>query len=255
MKEVGSVQSVDRALLILEKLKYTPKGLGVTELSSELRVSKSTAHRLLMSLYKQGFVRQDPETQKYMLGFKLVEFGQTVSDNIDIRHIASSYLRQLAENTGETAHLVIKEQAEIVYIDKIESSATIRMFSNIGKRAPMHCTGVGKAILAFLPQQEILRIVEEEVLERFTPNTIVDKENLLIHLDLIRKKGYSIDDEEHELGIKCAAAPILNYKGEVIAGISVAGPIMRVSEEKLDDMATEVLKTAKAISLHLNGEI
>lgn len=124
-----------------------------------------------------------------MLGFKLVEFGQTVSDNIDIRHIASSYLRQLAENTGETAHLVIKEQAEIVYIDKIESSATIRMFSNIGKRAPMHCTGVGKAILAFLPQQEILRIVEEEVLERFTPNTIVDKENLLIHLDLIRKKG------------------------------------------------------------------
>ncbi|MBY0223479.1 MULTISPECIES: IclR family transcriptional regulator [Sporosarcina] len=255
MREVGTVQSVDRALLILEKLKEAPKGLGVTELSTELKVSKSTAHRLLMSLLKKGFVRQDPENQKYILGLKLIEFGQTVTDHLDIRNIASGHLRQLAEKVGETAHLVIRERSEIVYIDKIESSATIRMFSNIGKRAPMHCTGVGKAILAFLPHQEIVTIVEEKGLEGFTPKTIIELDALLDHLEMIRNRGYSIDDEEHELGIKCAAAPILNYKGEVIAGISVAGPIMRVSEEKLEEMAAEVLKTSKAISMDLGGVI
>jgi len=199
--EVVTVQSVDRALIILEILKEEPKGLGVTELAAELKVSKSTIHRLLMSLLKKGFVQQDSENQKYRLGLKLIEFGQTVSDHIDIRDVASRHLRQLAEKTGETAHLVIRERSEIVYIDKIESSATIRMFSNIGKRAPMHCTGVGKAILAFLPQQEILKIVEDKGLEGFTPNTIVDIETLLPHLEEIRNRGYSIDDEEHELGI------------------------------------------------------
>lgn len=255
MSETGTVQSVDRALMILEKLKDTPKGLGVTELSTELRVSKSTAHRLLMSLLKKGFVRQDPENQKYMLGLKLIEFGQTVTDHLDIRSVASGHLQQLAEKVEETAHLVIRERSEIVYIDKIESSATIRMFSNIGKRAPMHCTGVGKAILAFLPHQDIAAVIEEKGLEGFTPTTITEPELLFEHLEMIRNRGYSIDDEEHEMGIKCAAAPILNYKGEVVAGISVAGPIMRVTEEKLKEMAAEVLKTSKAISMDLGGVI
>lgn len=252
--EVVTVQSVDRALIILEILKEEPKGLGVTELAAELKVSKSTIHRLLMSLLKKGFVQQDSENQKYRLGLKLIEFGQTVSDHIDLRDVASSHLRQLAEKTGETAHLVIRERSEIVYIDKIESSATIRMFSNIGKRAPMHCTGVGKAILAFLPQQEILKIVEDKGLEGFTHKTIVDIGTLLPHLEEIRNRGYSIDDEEHELGIKCAAAPILNSKGEVVAGISVAGPIMRITEEKLSAMAAEVLKTSLEISKMLGGK-
>lgn len=253
--EVITVQSVDRALIILEILQGEPDGLGVTELSTELKVSKSTAHRLLMSLLKKGFVQQDPENQKYRLGLKLIEFGQTVSNNIDIRKVASSHLRRLAEKTGETAHLVIQERSEIVYIDKIESSATIRMFSNIGKRAPMHCTGVGKAILAFLPQQEILDIVEDKGLEKFTHKTIINIETLLLHLEEIRNNGYSIDDEEHELGIKCAAAPIFNSKGEVVAGISVAGPIMRVTEDKLSAMAMEVLQTSQEISKLLGGKV
>lgn len=252
---IGTVQSVDRALLIVEKLQAAPRGLGVTELATELKVSKSTVHRLLMSLLRKGFVQQDYENQKYLLGLKFIELGQSVTDNIDIRKISSLPLQKLAEKTGETAHLVIRDRCEIVYIDKIESSATIRMFSNIGKRAPMHCTGVGKAILAFLPHQDILEIVQEKGLEGFTHKTITELEPLLDHLSDIRSKGYSIDDEEHELGIKCAAAPIVNSRGEVIAGISVAGPIMRVSEEKLIDMATEVLKTSKEISLAMGGKL
>lgn len=248
---VITVQSVDRALLILDILQENSKGLGVTELSLKLDVSKSTAHRLLMSLQKKGYVKQDEENQKYSLGLKLIELSQTVSDNLDIRKLASNYLYHLAELTGETAHLVIMENDEIVYIDKIESSETIRMFSNIGKRAPMHCTGVGKAILAFLPEDKILQIIEEKGLRKFTYKTIIEKNTMLEHLKEIRNRGYSFDDEEHELGIKCAAAPIFNYKGDVVAGISVAGPIMRVDDEKLEMIASEVLRVSKEISKHL----
>lgn len=252
--EVTTVQSVDRALQILDILQESPKGLGVTELSRQLNVSKSTAHRLLMSLLKKGFVKQDEESQKYQLGLKLIELSQTVSDNLDLRKVASNFLYYLAKTTGETAHLVIMDNNEIVYIDKIESSETIRMFSNVGKRALMHCTGVGKAILAFLPQAKINEIIDEKGLQKFTEKTIVDKEEMLAHLKEIKNRGYSFDDEEHELGIKCAAAPIFNHNGEVVAGISVAGPIMRVNDEKLETIASEVLRVSKEISKLLGNK-
>ncbi|GIN63348.1 IclR family transcriptional regulator [Robertmurraya siralis] len=247
-KDVGSVQSVDRALTILEILQENSKGLGVTDLAKQLHVSKSTAHRLLMSLLKKGFVQKDMETDKYLLGLKLIEFGQNVSENLDIRKLASGYLHELVEISGETAHLAILDNNEIVYIDKIESSATIRMYSKIGKRAPLHCTGIGKAVLAFLPEEKIKQIIDENGLKKFTDKTITDKEEMLAHLSEIKRRGYSIDDEEHELGINCAAAPILNHKGEVVAGISVAGPLMRISKEKLSRIAKEVLRVSQEIS-------
>lgn len=252
--KVITVQSVDRALLILDILQEYPKGLGVTELSLKLDVSKSTVHRLLMSLRVKGYIKQDEENMKYGLGLKLIELSQSVSDNLDIRKLAANHLYNLAEITGETAHLVIRENNEIVYIDKIESSETIRMFSNIGKRAPMHCTGVGKAILAFLPKNKINQVLEENGMQKFTDKTITEKNTMLKHLKEIRNKGYSIDDEEHELGIKCAAAPIFNYKDEVIGGISVAGPIMRISDEKLKFIASEVLRVSKEISRHFGAK-
>lgn len=246
--KVTTVQSVDRALNILHILQDHPKGLGVTELSHRLDVSKSTIHRLLMSLLQKGFVKQDRENERYLLGLKLIELGEVVSENLDIRKLAAPLLNQLAEKTGETVHLVVMDNLEIVYIDKTESYATIRMFSRVGKRAPMHCTGVGKAVLAFLPEESINQVLTQKPMTKFTKNTITSKEEMFNHLKEIRNRGYSIDDEEHEEGIKCAAAPIFNYKGEVVAGISVAGPIMRVSEEKLTRIAGEILDTSRAVS-------
>ncbi|ALS76441.1 IclR family transcriptional regulator [Planococcus rifietoensis] len=253
-KPVSSVQSVERALNIIEILQDLPNGLGVTELSHRLDVSKSTAHRLLMSLYNKGFVQQDLQTEKYYLGLKFIELGQVVTDNLDIRKVASPYLRQLTETTGETAHLAIMDKNEIVYIDKLESSATIRMFSNIGKRAPIHCTGIGKAIFAFLEDQQIEQIIKETGLKKYTEKTRTTREEMLKDIQEIRLRGYSIDDEEHEMGIKCSAAPIFNHKHEVVAGISVAGPIMRVTEEKLEMMAEEVLKVSTEISRLLGAK-
>ncbi|WP_130805828.1 IclR family transcriptional regulator [Senegalia massiliensis] len=249
MKTKGkTVQSVDRALKIIEILKDRPKGIGVTELSNILEVSKSTAHRLLMSLYNADFVRQDRENEKYLLGLRFIELGEIVSNELDIKEIVYPYLHKLGNVTGETAHLAIKNKNEIIYIDKIESPKTIRMFSTIGKRAPLYCTGVGKAIFAFLPESEIINIIDSIDFVKYTENTIVTKKEMLKELENIRNSRYAIDDEEHELGIKCAAAPILNYNNEVVAGISVASPIMRLNDEKFNNIIKEVLNASKSIS-------
>lgn len=253
-KEAITVQSVDRALTIVNILKDHPKGLGVTEISHRLDVSKSTVHRLLSSLLIQGFVKQDVENERYQLGLKLIELGEVVSSHLNIRKTAAPYLNQLAEATGETVHLVMMDQLEIVYIDKTESEATIRMFSRIGKRAPMHCTGVGKAILAFLPEEKIDEVLTERPMTKFTENTITDPVEMKQHLKEIRQRGVAFDLEEHEEGIQCAAAPLFNYHGEVVGGISVAGPMMRVDEEKLKQLSVEVHRVSREISEMLGSQ-
>lgn len=247
----SSIQSLNRALLILDLLKENPNGLRITEIAKALNVAKSSAHRLTTTLNNFGYVKQDSETKKYSLGLKLVELGDVVLQSLDIRTVASPFLHELANELGETVHLVIRENSEIVYIDKIESPQTIRMYSRIGKRAPLHCTGVGKAILAYLPESIRNKIINEKGLQKFTEYTITTKEDLLRNLEEIRKRGYSIDDQEHELGIRCVAAPIFNHKNEVIAGISVAAPTFRFQTEMIETYANRVTKNASQISLSL----
>lgn len=252
-KKIVTVQSVDRALEILNLLQYEIQGMGTTRLSERLGVSKSTAHRLLSSLLNKGFVKQSPDNQRYYLGLQLIGLGEAVIDQLDIREIAAPYMEHLVNKIGETVHLVIREGSEIVYIDKKESTETIRMYSNIGKRAPMHCTGVGKAILAYLPLEEIREIVKRKGLTKYTKNTITNYDDLLDHLSGIRSKGVSIDDEEHEKEIKCVASPILNYKNEVIAGISVSGPLMRMDDRNIELITEEVVQVSKEISKALGS--
>jgi DNA-binding IclR family transcriptional regulator len=250
IKQQSTVQSVDRALLILKLLQTYKDGLGVTELSNHLDVAKSTVHRLLMSLNRDGFVQQDRLTEKYRLGLKLLELGNSVTESLDIRKIAQPYLLRLSEDTGETAHLVLLEQGDVVYIDKIESSHTIGMKSRIGKRAPAYCTGVGKAILSHLPEDQLDGIISGP-LKSYTKTTITDKQRLKEELAAIRKKGYSLDLEEHEEGIRCTAAAILDHHKQVVAGISIAGPLMRMTDEKLNQCATKIMVCAEEISRHL----
>lgn len=250
-RDLSSVQSVDRALTILDILKDNADGIGVTELSKRLGVAKSTIHRLLTSLQNKGFVTKNQKNDKYVLGLKLVELGSYVLQNIDIRAVAAEPLRELAHITGETAHLVSMDQGEIVYIDKVESNATIRMFSQIGKRAPVHCTGVGKAMLAYLPEKDVEDIINAKGMQKFTNNTLTTKEDLKSNLNFIKESGYSVDDEEHEVGIRCVAAPIFDHTGNTIAGISIAAPINRMYEDKLKSHVEIVKKYANEISIRL----
>jgi IclR family KDG regulon transcriptional repressor len=250
-RDTSSVQSVDRALHLLDLLKEHADGLGITELANRMDLAKSTVHRLLTSLKKHGYVRQDPDTEHYLLGLKLIEMGSVVTQSLEIRKIANPVMNSLVQETGETSHLVVLEDGEVVYIEKIESPYTIRMYSLIGKRAPVHCTGVGKAIIAHLPEERVRRIAEQRGLPKFTEHTITNWEDLLVHLREIREKGYALDREEHETGICCVAAPVFNHQGEPVAGLSVSGPIMRMDEEKVRFCIDRVVHYAKEISQNL----
>lgn len=244
----NSVQSVNRALTILEMLSKYPNGLGVTEIAHEMDVAKSTVHRLLSSLLSYDFVSKDPNSHYYKLGLKLLYLGNEVSKSLDIRSVSLPFLKKLSQQTGETVHLAIYDQGEVVYIEKIESSALLRMYSQIGIRAPAHCTGLGKAILSQKSEQEIDDFIHTKGLHQFTDNTLTTKTALMKALREAKALGYAYDDEEHERGIRCAASPIFNFRNEVIGAISVAGPTTRITEEKLKELCTQVKKIAIDIS-------
>jgi len=242
------VQSLDRALDILEKIVYADKAIGITELSNSLGLHKSTVYRLLATLAYRGYVQQDYENPRYKVGIKLLEIGNIALDRLEIRKEIRPLLEELMTLSGETVHLGILDKGEVVYIDKVESPQTIRMYSSIGKRAPVHCTGLGKALIAFLPPAEINNIIQQKGLKGYTSNTITDKEEFLKHLYEIRLKGYSMDNIEHEEGIRCVAGPIFDHRGEVVAAVSIASPVMRVTEEKVQEYIKLIKEYTKRMS-------
>ncbi|HDN85172.1 MAG TPA: IclR family transcriptional regulator, partial [Candidatus Aerophobetes bacterium] len=197
---------------------------------------------------KFRFVEQDGENKKYRLGLRLLELGNVVQSQLDIRRIAFPYLKKLNRETNETAYLVVLAEKRIVYVDCVESTARLRVRPLFGERVPLHCTSLGKAIMAFLPEYEVERIIKEEGLTRFTSNTITDPGLLKKELELIRERGYAIDNMEHEEGIRCVGASIRNSRGEVFAAISLSGPSQRLSFERIRKIAPLVIQAAREIS-------
>lgn len=242
-----AVQSIERAIRILEELATEKEGLGVTELSQRVQLHKSTVHRILNTLLLYGYVEQNPHTERYRLGMKLLYLGGAILDRMDIRSEARDILDALAKEVNETVHLVVPEGDKAIYVDKIDSRRTIRMYSQIGRRAPYHASAVGKAILAFLPKEEAETIISKG-LERYTKNTITDPEKLRNHLEMIRRKGYAIDEEENEVGIRCIGAPVFDHTGRVVAAVSISGSILTVTRDKIPELSKKVVDSARRIS-------
>ncbi|GAX89039.1 IclR family transcriptional regulator [Effusibacillus lacus] len=245
------VKSVERALQILERVSLAKNGIGVTELAKELNMYKSTIHRVLATLTHLGYIEQDPETERYKLGYKLLEVSSRLLNNLDIRREAMPYLQELTDLTNEVVHLVVLNKGQVVYIEKVEGTETIRMHSRVGNRAPVHCTGVGKAILAYLPEAQVREIIRQYGLEPHTPKTLSTLEDLLQDLQQIRERGYALDDEENELGITCVAAPIFDHTGSVAASISVSAPTIRMQPQRIEQLAQQVRKIGLKISARL----
>ncbi len=245
------IQSVDRALQILDVFSLKEKELGVTEIAHRLDLHKSTAFGLLTTLEYWGCIEQNRQTGKYRLGLKLLELGDRVKEGLDLRVLALPFLQELVERYRETVHLVVHDRGEVVYIEKVEGPTAIRMYSQVGKRAPMHSTGVGKVILAYRPLQEVDALIEEKGLSSYTPNTITDPEVLREELIKIRKNGYCFDNEEIEVGLRCVAAPIMDSQQEVVAAISLSGPSMRMTDEQMKELIIPVKETALKISWSL----
>jgi DNA-binding IclR family transcriptional regulator len=249
------VQTIERASSILDILGQSPQGISIRELSTKIKLPKGTTHRLLSSLSYFGYVRQDPKTRNYLLGLKLVELGQLLLGQLDLRKEAEPFLRALAERTKETVHLVFLDRNEIVYIDKVETeqnSSGLKMASRVGLRNPAHSSAVGKVLLAHFPEEELKNFIKEKGLAKRTENTIIDPTQLKDHLKLVRAQGYAIDDEENEKGIRCVAAPIYNEVGKTVAAISISGPAFRITKKVIQEsLKKEVMETALKVSQRL----
>ena len=245
------VQSVERALSILETLSEYENGLGITEISNKVELHKSTVHRLLATLIAKGYVKQNQGNNNYILTMKLFELGNKKIEKMNIANVSRSYLQSLVNETNEVVHLVIREGNEIVYISKVESQNIIRMHSRIGSRKPAYCTAVGKAMLAYLPEEEVRSIWDSSKIEKITEYTVTDFQQFSKALKEIKQSGYAREEQENETGIRCVAAAIFDYTGEVCGAISISGSIISYTEEKKEKFAKLVMEYALKISREL----
>jgi len=243
-----NVRSISRAIRILEAF-GEGSSFSVTEISKKLKLPKSSVYEILSTLTEEGVMEK--VSNQYHLGLKLLELGYTVRHNLELSRVSPPLLKRLNESLDETVQLTILNGDEVLYLEGFESSKQLRTFFALGDRAFLHCTAVGKAILAFLPGSEIERIIAGKGLKKYTSNTLVDKERLLEDLRATVARGYSIDNMEHEEGVRCVAAPIRNREGRVIASVSVSGPANRIMPERDAEIAEQVIKTAGEISRRL----
>ncbi|MEC9490219.1 MAG: IclR family transcriptional regulator [Halanaerobiales bacterium] len=245
------IKSLDRALDILELIVDRENGMGVTEISRELEIHKSTVYRLLDTLKFRGFLEKNEDNHKYIAGIKLFELSSKVLNDIDSRVRVRPYLEELMQKTKETIHLGILDAGEVIYLDKVESNATIRMYSQVGKRVPAHSTSLGKAIMAHLPEKRVKEILAEKGMEKNTENTITEVDKFLDHLEKVRKQGYAVDDEEQEEDIRCIAGPIFNHQGKVVAAFSISAPMTRMTESRMNELAELVVEYSQKMSRSL----
>ena len=241
------VNSVRKAIEIVSLLSKGD-GLGITEIANHLSIPKSSVHNILTTLQAERFVERSSESRKFHLGIRLIELGNQAQAELDIVKIAAPLLKQLNHESGETVHLTLLDNDEVLYVDCLESKKRLRTYSVIGVRAPLYCTSVGKAMLAFQSPEEVDRIVSTISLERKTANTITEPIALREELHAILHRGYAIDNMEHEEHLRCIGAPIFNANGTAFASISVSGPEQRISPGRIPEIAGHVVKTAREIS-------
>jgi IclR family KDG regulon transcriptional repressor len=246
--EAAQIRAVRRAVDLLQALARHPQGASVTQLAGELGMPKSSVYRLLTTLRSAQWVSQLPHTERYVLGLGLVEVSAQALEAVSLRDLARPHLEALWQETGESIHLGILHDVSVVYVMKYESRHSIRMYSQVGRRAPLYCTGLGKAILAWLPPEKRTELLRQLSLVRYTPRTLVELDSLLQDLEETRRRGYAIDNAEHEDFVRCVAAPILGPDGVPVASISIAAPVFRMTEDKLPAWGAMVAEHCRQIS-------
>lgn len=251
----GGVQSVVRALRLIDALGESRGEVGIADLSKRVGLHVSTTHRLLATLAAQGYVRQNRETGRYALGAKAFLLAEAYLGQMDLRRAVRPLLERLSHETGETANLVILDGREVLYLDKVESPQSLRIFSRIGRRAPLHCTAVGKVLLAAEPSEVVRRLLGRGPFERLTARTVTAPAPLRVELAKVREQGFALDFEECEEGARCIAVPVRNARGETVAAVSISGPALRMSPQRIRDLVPILLRTGGEASAHLGCPI
>ena len=246
-EDSGGVRALDRALDILDVIAGA-SGLTLSEIAQRLDLAPSTVHRVLVTLAVRGVAESDHATQTWHVGPTAFRHGSAFMRRSGLVERARPVLRRLMEVTGETANLGILDGNAVLFLNQAETHETIRAFFPPGTRSPLHASGIGKALLAHMRSFELRQLMREMQLSRFTPMTLSEPQALLDDLALIRARGYSLDNEERSLGMRCIAAPVFDLAGEAAAGISVSGPLSRMGDGRLEAMSESVIAAARELS-------
>ena len=244
------VNTIKKSIRIMDILS-TEGSLGSQDIARKLNLPKSSVHNILTTLESERLVERNPETGRFHLGVKLISLGHIAQQSLDVGRVARPIMGSLNQQTNETVHLTMLDGNEVLYVDCIESTKRLRTYSVIGVRAPLYCTSVGKAILAFQTSGFIHNYLETVPRHSYTSNTLVNKPDLLEELERVRHTGHAFDNMEHEDHLRCVGAPVRNAMGKVFASISVSGPEQRISEQSLPKLAEETKATANEISQRL----
>lgn len=247
----NNIKSIVKAGLIIDVIAYERVPISLSDLATRLNMAKSTLHGLLSTLVNIGYLEQEQDTGKYKLGVHLFELGSQIANTWNEKRIARAYMTELVEKTGETVHLAMLSNGEVLYVDKQEGFSPIRIVTAPGVKLPAHCTGVGKILLAYSPKERMEQLIDQFGLIQYTSNTITSKDALYSNLKQIKEDGYTYDNQEFLDGLRCVAAPVFDYNGKVIFALSISGPLFRMSDELIEKYRDLLLEATKEISLKL----
>jgi IclR family transcriptional regulator, KDG regulon repressor len=248
------IQVIDRAALILDCFGFDHQELSVSEIGAKTELHRSTAHRILMALEYNDLIQQNPDNGKYRLGIKLFRLGHQAVSHLDLREICRPFLARIMSETKETVHLAVLDENQVLYLDKVEGPHALRMPSRVGRHIPTYCTSLGKAMLSCLDEKEVKGILGKQAFTAYTANTVKNVEQLLADVRAVHKRGYAVDNEEIEIGLRCVGAPIRDHTGAMVGAISAAAPSARLAEKKIPRVGRLVMAVAEEISEQLGYE-
>ena len=248
------IHVIDRAAQILDSFGFDHQELSVSEIGAKTGLHRSTAHRILMALEYNDLIKQNPDTGKYHLGIKLFKLGHQAVSQLSLREICRPFLMRIMNETQETVHLAVLDDDQVLYLDKVEGPHALRMPSRVGRHIPTYCTSLGKAMLSCLDDHEVKNIFRSRVLRSYTVNTVKTLDRLLTELRVIRRRGYSVDNEEIEIGLRCVGAPLKDHTGAMVGAISTAAPSARLVAQKIPSVGRLVMAVAAEISEQLGYE-
>jgi DNA-binding IclR family transcriptional regulator len=242
--------AVERALSMLEAIAQEPEGLSNAEISRKLQIPKSSASYILRTLVQRSYLNRDPQTGKYRVGLKILSLSRGALSGLDVREVALPIMRHLMEKTNLTCHLAILDGPEAVYIEKVEPQGFIKMDTWVGRRMRVHATSVGKALVAYIPQERLEKILSSGM-EKRTSKTITTVPRFLKELDRVRTQGYAVDDEENNMGARCVGAPIFNQSGAIEASLGLSGTTQHVNAQTMTRIVEALKDAARHISMQL----
>ena len=245
-----SIQSIDRALDIIEALAIEPKGLGVTELAKRVELHKSTAYRIILTLAERGYLDKTEEGN-YKVGLKLIGAVSCYINSLELQTEARPYLAQITADLGLTSHLGVLDGDQVVYVEKMDVISSVKLYSQIGLHVPAFCSSLGKCILAKYSTSELEQVMKGCRFINYTKNTIPDMDALRVELAKVRQQGWGMDNEEYEEGHRCIGAPVYDYRGDIIAAVSASGSKNLLTDDRINEVATYVMKIASELSSNM----